>query len=154
MYPTDHNCIYFRIFRFLKIYVYQNFYESVKNINKLFVYLLKDGWMFLQYLATLWCRRPRAEQIIGAAGEPPPPIIAFPDQLRAAAIDVTMWLLCSCRLRWSVFVVSCAVWCKQACLHDNIRLGNRTGFVFFCAFTLSFLCFCILFKISRLYSLT
>ena len=34
-----------------------------------------------------------------------PPIIAFPDQLRAAAIDVTMWLFWSCRLRWSVFVV-------------------------------------------------
>ena len=30
------------------------------------------------------------EQTIGSVGEPPPPpIIAFPDQLRAAAIDVT-----------------------------------------------------------------
>ena len=40
-------------------------------------------------------------------------IIAFPDQLREAAIDVNMWLLWSSRLRWSVYVVWWALLCKQ-----------------------------------------
>ena len=45
--------------------------------------------MFLQHWVTCRCR-PSIEQTIGAVGTPPPPIIPFPDQLRAAAIDVTM----------------------------------------------------------------
>ena len=52
----------------------------------------------------------------------------------------------------SVFAVYNVVCCKQNCLHDNIRLENKACFVFFSALTLFFLHFCILFKISRLYS--
>ena len=51
--------------------------------------------MFLQHWATCRCSQPSVEQTIGAVGEPPPPqpIIAFPDQLMAAAIGLIMWLL-------------------------------------------------------------
>ena len=52
--------------------------------------------MLAQHWATSRCRRPSVD------GDPIPPIIAFPDQLPAAAIDATRWLLCSCRLRYVV----------------------------------------------------
>ena len=90
--------------------------------------------MFLQHWVTCWCRRPSVEQTIGAA--PPPLINPFPEQLRASAIDVTMWWLWSCCLRWSVLAVYSVVCCKQTCLHVNIYLGNRACFIFFSVLTL------------------
>ena len=58
---------------------------------------------------------------------------------RLLTFDVTRWLLWSCRLRRGA-----------SCLHGNS--GNKTNLVVFSALKLFFLCFCILFGISRLYS--
>ena len=99
-------------------------------------HLLKNVWMFLQHWAT-WCRPPSVDQIFGAAGKTPL-INPFPQQLRAATIDVTMWLLWTYRLIWSVFAVYIVVCCKQTCLHDSICLGNRACFVFLSALTFFF----------------
>ena len=112
-------------------------------------HLLKNGWILGHVLVLIFQVNTLRRQSVLQGIPPPPPIIAFPDQLRAAASDVIMWLLWSCRPRWSVFVVYCVVWC----LHDNIRLGSRASFVFFGAFTLYFLYFYILFEISGLHSL-
>ena len=131
MYPADHS--FFSNFSGFRKHFLKIFIRTIKNPNIQFV-RLKDNWMLAQHWATSWCRRPCFEQTIGAVGNPPP-IIAFPEQLRAAAIDVTMWLLWSCRLRFWVFVVV---------------LKIKTSLVVFSALK-KILCFCILFKISRLY---
>ena len=76
----------------------------------------------------------------------------FPEQLRAAAIDVTMWLLWSCHLRSSVFAVY--MW------YAVNKLVYMTVYVLEIELVSSFsvlyhwfsLHFCILFKIGRLYS--
>ena len=84
MYSVDHYFIFSDFQKkILKIFITTN-----KNPNMEFV-RLKDGWMLVQHWATSWCRRPSGEQKIGAVGNPhPSPIIAFPDRLTAAAIDV------------------------------------------------------------------
>ena len=71
-----------------------------------------------------------------------PLINAFPDQLRVAAIEVLFTFIMP--LRWSVFVVYDVVRCKQACLHDNLRRGNKASFVFFSALHCFFKYFCFI----------
>ena len=94
VYPTDNDFIYFRIFRFLK-YLLSTFLlirgqpKETICIPKL---LIEDGYIFLQHWATCWCRRTSVEQAIGAAGDHPDHRVPGPI-LRAAAIDVAMWLL-------------------------------------------------------------
>ena len=116
-------------------------------------HLLKDVWMFLQHWGTGWCSRPSVEQTFGAAGGIPL-INPFPQQLRAAAIDVTMWLLWTCRLRWSVAYLLSILWyaVNKLVYMAVYVLYVWVCFIFFNVFTLFFLYFCILFKISRLYS--
>ena len=49
--------------------------------------------MFLQHWVRCWYRRPSVEQTIGAAEPPHPLIIAYPDQLRAAATHVVTLIM-------------------------------------------------------------
>ena len=149
LHPTDHDFIFFRVFRFLQIffiYIYMN--PTVTQTNFLYTWTPAKGRLNVPTALghMLMPSAQRWADIRCCRGTPL--INPFPQQLRAAAIDVTMWLLWSCRLRWSVFAAYIVVCCKQTCLHDSICLGNRACFVFFSASTLFSLHFCI----CRLYS--
>ena len=104
---------------------------------------LKDSWMLAQHWATQVMPSPQRWADHRCCGGTPL-IIAFPDQLRAAAIDATRWLL------WS-FMLSVMVGIWGSIIYMTIYLLEiKTNLVGFSALKL-FLCFCSLFRISRLY---
>ena len=94
---------------FIKFGIFSTFLLIQRKPNQtiyIYKHLLKDSWMFLKHWAHVDAVGPAlSRQSVLWVNPPSPPIIAFPDQLRAAAINVTMWLVWACRPTWSVFVV-------------------------------------------------
>ena len=94
MYPVDHH------------FIFSDFSDFQKHFSTIFIRIQEKPkhtvcspkkWMNTSTaLGHKFVRRHSVEQTTGA-----PSIIAFPDQLRAAAIDITTWLLC---LGWCVYV--------------------------------------------------
>ena len=119
MYPPDHDFIFFRVFRFLKIFFINISMNRLKPKQTFCIpnYLLKDGWMFLQHWAKCWCRWPSIGQTISAAGVSPPCL----DYKTPISGDCFNW---SHRPRRGNIA-------DLFCLHGNIRPGNITIPLFF-----------------------
>ena len=139
VHPTDHDFIFFRVFRFLQIFFYSHVYESDCNPKKTFCipkHLLKDVWMLLHHWDTCWCRRPRHSVLRGN-----PPDQPVPTEIKGGSYWCNYVVTLIMPSERSVFTFYIVVCFKQTCLHDSIRLGNRACLVFSSALTLFFFTF-------------